>query len=60
MTGQCTLNQSIHKKLSSHLGNFTNICHTLAMRHEQLRQNESIFDTSMETGAGWLLDNKHP
>lgn len=34
------------------------------MRHEHLqcylRQNESIFDTSMETGAGWLLDNKHP
>ena len=28
---------SYFKKLSSHLGNFTNICHTLAMRLEQLQ-----------------------
>ena len=27
---------SYFKKLSSHLGNFTNICHTLAMRHEHI------------------------
>ena len=48
--------ESKHSYFSSHLGNFINVCHTLATRHEQLqcylRCDDSVFGIDTEVGPG--------
>ena len=47
---------SYFKRLSNYLGNYINICHTLAMRHEQLscynRLDDSTFSIEIDIGPG--------
>lgn len=47
---------SYFKQIANSLGNYINICHTLAMRHEQLhcyyRLDDSVFAVNMEVGPG--------
>ena len=52
--GRCDMSQNSY--FSSHLGNFINVCHTLATRHEQLqcylRCDDSVFGIDTEVGPG--------
>ena len=51
---------SYFKQLSNSLGNYINICHTLAVRHEQLRcckQMEDLCSQEIETGLGTISSN---
>ena len=51
---------SYFKQLSNSLGNYINICHTLAVRHEQLRcykQMEDLYSQEIETGPDTISSN---
>ena len=46
------------KRVASSIGNFINVCHTLAVRHELLqchyRQGDSYCEDTLEVGPGRL------